>query len=229
MSLPWHAWLLLFAPGRVRAGLRRVAASGLVESVPTLWQIELGVLRMWHRILFRSETIGASTGPPPRSGLRARLLRIRLLRAPCLLAERAITPWDLSGFLSSPEQIVRHLLCAHHDGQDFVYDLQLLMLHPGWMPRLRAEVARVVERGDGRARWLQDLVVYEGYHPRLLAGIDAFLAGRVELSERDARDPDKSLLAYLRWCAAQPADPTATLAAWRAGRFTFPAGLAAPA
>lgn len=219
---PWHAWLVLLAPRRVEAGLAALAAAGW-SPLPNLWQVELGVLRMWQRILFRSETIGLCLDDPPRQTLRARLFRWRPLRFFGLVRERAITPWDLSGFLSSKEQVLRHLLGAHHDRTQCVYDLQLLAIHPGGLDELHRRVAAVVSGADPRAEWLRDLVVYERYHERLLAAVERVKAGEEELDPRDAADPDISFRAWLRWCARQPATPGETWAARR--RFALREGL----
>jgi hypothetical protein len=221
----WHARLVLLAPGRVAEGLARLRAIGW-GPVPNLWQVELAVLRMWERILFRSDTIGTCADDPPRRTLRARFLRFRPIRFFGLAWERAITPWDLSGFLSDEAQIVRHLLGAHHDRTQCVYDLQLLALHPGGLGRLRERVAAVVSGADPRAEWLRDLVVHEHYHERLLAAVERVLAGAEELDPNDAADPDISFRAWLRWCAAQPPTPAETWRAWREGRFTLRRGLA---
>lgn len=223
--IPWHAWLLLFQPRRVLRGLSRVEGVGLAERAPTLWQIELGVLRMWERMFFRSDTIGTCKDGRIRPNLRARLMNRRPLRFPFLVWERVITPWDLSGFLSSKQQAIRHLLGAHHDGTQFVYDLQLLQLHPGGLEELEQQAAAVAAGDTARARWLADLTVYEGYHQALLEGVRRVLEGADELDPDDAVDPDISFRAYLRWCARQPATPAETWAAWRAGRFTFRHGV----
>src|SRR5690606_34889699 len=135
--------------------------------VPNVWQITLGVARMWHRVLFRSETIGTCRTFRPRRTLRARLLAFRALRFPVLLAERAVHPLDFSGLLSDEDRVVRHLLGAHHDGVQFLYDLELLRDRPGALERLRDEARRVVAIDDRRSRWLRDLVVYERYHETL--------------------------------------------------------------
>ena len=45
------------------------------------------------------------------------------------------------------------------------------------------------------------------------------------MSPKEAADPDLSFRAYLTWCARQPATPSATLEAWRTGRFAFDSGL----
>lgn len=220
--MTWHAWIVLLWPRRVAEGLARVSAAGL--PAPNLFQVELGVLRMWHRILFRSETIGTCREDPVRSSWRARLLAWRPLRFPFLVLERAITPWDLSGFLASPQQIVRHLLGAHHDRTQCIYDVQLLALHPGWLERLRERAAAIVTGTDPRAAWLRDLCVHERYHERVLDAVERVLAGEVELDPRDAEDPDISFRAYLRWCARQPGTPADAIRAWRAGAFRFPVG-----
>lgn len=221
--MSWHARLLLYAPDRVEAGLERVRAAGWLPA-PNLWQIELGVLRMWERMLLRSETIGVGS-MPRRPGRRAALWSWRPLRFFPLALGRHIAPWDLSGLLSSQEQILRHLLGAHHEKNQHVYDLQLLSLHPGGLAELRQRAAAVVSGQDPEAGWLRDLVVFEGYHERLLAGAEALLGGAEEIDPADADNPDVSFRAYLRWCARQPPTPALTWRAYRSGRFTLRGGL----
>jgi len=213
----WHARCLLVRPSVVQARLDAVRDARLVDDVPNLWQIELGVLRMWHRTLFRPDTLGTCTDHPVRPTLRARLLKPRPIRFPFLLWERAVAPWDMSGLLSGPDRLIAHLLGAHHDHTQFVYDLQLLQVHPGALAELRARVAAVIDGSDPRAEWLRDLCVFEHYHEGLAEGLDRFLAGEAELKPADAADPDTSFLAYLRWCASLPDSPRAT-AAWLRAR-----------
>ena len=209
--MSWHERVLLLRPHVVAARLDAVRRAGLVPRTPNVWQIELGVLRMWHRTVFRPDTIGTCTEFPVRSTLRARVLRARPLRFPFLLAERAIAPWDMSGLLSGPDRLICHLLGAHHDHTQFVYDLQLLSVHPGALEELRDRVEAVVSGRDPRAEWLRDLCVYEHYHEGLQEGLEQFLAGADELNPADASDPDTSFLAYLRWCASLPETPEATV------------------
>ena len=223
MNPPLHAWLILLSPGRIVAGLSRVAERGLVPTVPTLWQIELGVLRMWHRLVFRSETIGTCSVDAVRPGWRSRLLSWRVLRFPFLMWERAIAPWDMSGLLSSPERIIRHLLGAHHDGDQFLYDFHLLDLHPGAVASLHRQTAAVVSGTSTEGEWLRDLTVFEGYHERLLAAVEGFVADE-PMPAVAASDPDLTFTAWLRWCAAQPESPSATLRAWREGVFDLQHG-----
>ncbi len=220
MRNPWHAFVVLLRPNRVRYNLEAVRQAALVERVPNLWQIELGVMRMWHRILFRSETIGMSGSHPVRSGWRARLLEKRPIRFPFLLFEGSVAPWDLSGLLSTPERLMRHMLGTHHDSNQFVYDLQMLSIHPGRTEELLEQARAIVEGRDlQRAEWLRDLVVYEQYHETLYAVVEHALRQGVDLSLDEAADPDISFLAYLRWCASQPTTPAETWRAWRAGAF----------
>ena len=221
--MSWHQRLLLVSPRRVQERLDQL--HGRVHPLPNLWQLELGALRMWHRAMFRSETIGTCTDYAVRSTWRARLLQFRPLRFPFLLAEKAIAPWDMTGLWSSRERVIRHLLGAHHDGHQFIYDLQMLEPHPGALQELAERLDAVLEGRDPRAEWLRDLCVYERYHEDLAQGLRRFLEGERELSAEDARDPDISFYAYLAWCAAQPTTPEATWRALRAGRFQLEQGL----
>jgi hypothetical protein len=226
VRIPWHARLLLLRPKRVLHWLARIDASPKAKvPVPNLWQIELGILRMWHRIIFRSETIGTCTDHIVRPGWRAWLLQFRPIRFPFLVWERAIAPWDLSGLLSDEAQFERHLLGAHHDGTQCVYDLQILSLCPGALARLERRLLSLVEQPNQRGRWLADLVVFERYHIELLKHVRTILAGSDELVPSDGDDPDISFWAYLRWCARQPSSPREWCRAVRAGRFGFEDGL----
>lgn len=220
-ATPWHAWPLLIDPGRVRRSLARIRASGLVERCPSLWQVELGVLRMWHRTFFRSETIGTCSDAAPRRTRWARWLQWRVLRGPFLLAEEAIAPWDMSGLFSPPGRIIKHLLTAHHDQAQCAYDFALLEVHPGALERLQRELSTVVDGIHPRAEWYRDLCVYEGYHEALVEHLDAWMAGAPLLSDADAADPDVSFHAWLSWCARQPETPAEWWDAVRSGTFRF--------
>jgi hypothetical protein len=223
--VPWYSYPLLLAPRAIARNLDRVRDAGLVDEVPNLWQLSLGVLRMWHRIAFRPETIGTCAGHDVRPTLRARLLQYRPLRFPFLLRERAVAPWDLTGLASSPDRLLRHMLGAHHDGVQFVYDMQILQCYPGKLADLQRAAREVAAEDTPRARWLRDLAVYESYHDNLREFVDRAVERGIELSDEDARDPDISFFAYLDWCARQPATPAQTWRALRAGRYDFGEGL----
>lgn len=213
--------ILLVRPSRVLANLERARRAGLVEEPPNPWQLCLAVLRLWHRVLLRSDTVGTSQTRPVRPTLRARLLHYRGLRLPCLLAERALAPLDFTGLLSSPERITRHLLGAYHDADEFFFDLEILSLHEGKLEELARRVRAVVEGTDQRAEWLRDLAVFDGYHEDLLRAAEVAARAGVELEPAAADDPDLTLSGLLRWSARQPSTPGATLRAWRRGRFSF--------
>lgn len=217
MSTHWLSRLLLLRPKQVALNLERVRASGLIERTPNVWQVTLGVLRMWHRLIYRSDTVGTCSEFPVRASWRARALQFRGVRFPFLMAEKAVAPWDMSGMLSPPQRLKRHLLGAHHDNNQFAYDLQILACHQGELERLLAEARELVEHDTPRSRWLRDLTVYEQYHDKLLSAVERAVDGDFGLSSEEEADPDVSFLAYLSWCARQPATPQETLAAWRAG------------
>lgn len=219
MRYPLYAYPLLFSPARVHRNLDRAVAAGVSRWRPNTWQLCLGVLRMWHRLVFRPETVGTSSGPPPRRTWRARLFENRGFRLPALLLEGAVAPWDFTGLFSSPERIIRHLLGAHHDRNQFVFDLQILAGHEGRVDELVERCRAVIDDSDPRAGWLRDLVVYEGYHETLLEAAEAAAAGDFRVDEGQAADPDLTLTGLLRWCAEAPETPRATLEAWRRAQF----------
>ena len=223
-ALPWWARLLLIAPRRIAAHLQLVHEANVVERPPNLWQVTLGVLRMWHRVVFRFNTIGTSAEHPVRRTWRARLLHWRPARFLPLLWERAISPWDMTGLLSGRERMIRHLLGAHHDGDQFVYDLQILACHPGALEEVARRAAQVLAVDDRRSRWLRDLCVHEGYHESLLASTERALRGDFGVRSEDAINPDITFDAWLRWCARQPETPAQTWALRREGGYDFGTG-----
>jgi hypothetical protein len=194
---PLWAWALLLSPARIEERLERIRESGLLPRTPNSWQIAQGVLRMLHRLIFRSQTVGTSTAKV-RDSWRARALWWRPLRLPFLLAERAVAPLDLSGLLSQ---------------QQFLYDLQMLSLDPGALDELVQRARAVVTGADPRAGWLRDLTVFEGYHESLLAAAERAQKGELSPAGPDAADPDISFVAYLDWCSRQPATPRGSLEA----------------
>lgn len=222
--LPWFARVVLVDPRAVEERLERLRRTDYVGPVPNAWQITLGVARMWHRVLFRSETIGTCKEHPVRDTWRARLLAFRPLRFPFLLRERAIAPLDFSGLVSTRERVIRHLLGAHHDGNQFAYDLEMLSLEPGALEELHRRVRMVLDDEGPSSRFLRDLVVYERYHELLERAVARALAGDFGLSDSERTDPDISFAAYLAFCARQPATPSETWTALVAGRYSVAEG-----
>jgi hypothetical protein len=223
--IPWYEFALLIRPRRIAANLDRARQAGVVGAVPNTWQLCLGVLRMWHRVLFRTETVGTCHAHPVRRTLRARLLENRAVRLPFLLAEGAVAPLDFTGLASSPDRLIRHLLGAHHDGQQFVFDLQILSSHRGRLEELLDKAREVAASDSRRARWLKDLTVYENYHQNLVQAVERAVAAGVDLSDVDRDDPDITFSAYMQWCARQPASPGETARAWVAGKYSIQEGL----
>lgn len=219
---PWYVRMLLVRPRAVLANLERVRAAGILPAadVPTPFQLSLAVVRMYHRVLFRSNTVGTSASGRIRRTVRAHVLAPRALRLPALLAVGAVVPLDTTGLASSPARLIRHLLGAHHDRRQFAFDLELLAAY-GELPALRRAAHAVVTGADPRADFLRDLTVFAGYHEALLAAVDAALAGQSLLPAGEAADPDISFAACMRWCARAPATPAALVAAWRAGTFAW--------
>lgn len=209
MRFPWYVHVLLVQPERALATVEAMRRAGWIDATPTPWQLCLGALRYAHKLI-----VHPGWGSAVRPTWRARLLAPRPRRLPFLLLERA-TSLDLSGLASSPEALIRHLLAAHHDGAEIRYDIELLA-HHGRLHELEAATRAVVDHDTPRARWLRDLAVFDGYHERLLDAVVRARAG-----ERASGSPDESVVALLRWCAAQPPTPAETLRAWRAGDFAF--------
>lgn len=219
--IPLYLYALLLFPREISASLERVRAAKVADPMPNLWQIFMGVLYMWHRLAFRSETVGMSTSQPVRRTLRARLLQYRPIRFPFLLWEGAVAPLDFSGLASPPDRVIKHLLGAHHDKNQFVYDLEVLMCTHGLLEELHAAARAVVENDTPRSRWLRDLVVFERYHENLLEAVESAMRDGIVMSREDEQNPDISFRGYLRWCASQPGTPADTLRALREGRLSF--------
>lgn len=211
-------YLLLWCPARIQARLERLQAAGVIDRAPSLWQVWMGVLYMWTRVVRRPETIGLSDGEPERQTRRARLLTNRLLRLPAVLRYRVVNPLDQVGLGSSTAHIQRHLVGAYHPGDNYTYDLQILSVEPGALEALRERVEAVVQGTAPDATLQRDLVVYEGYHERLLAELDRWLSdGRASLPDH----PDTTLRAFMAWCCAQPDGPAATVRALRRGELSL--------
>jgi hypothetical protein len=220
-QLPWYAKMVMLRPEKIEQNLEQIRASGLYKHVPNSWQLFLGIVRMVHRIVFRSDTVGTSKHFSVRSNWRAKLLHFRPFRFPFLLKERAVYPWDLSGLMCTPEQMMSHLMGAHHDGLQFVYDLQILACYPGSLDKLYHQVLALVHQDTPRHRWLRDLTVYENYHENLLETVKRACQGDFSVPDDVANNPDVTFDAYLKWCSEQPATPEATWSAIQQGSMSW--------
>ena len=219
-SIGWIAIrILLISPSQVRQNLAHINRSALTPHTPTEWQIAVGVLRMWYRMIFRSNTIGISQTHRPRSNKWARFLQYRPLRLPFVLWEGSVIPWDLSGLTSSPDRLICHVVGTHHEDEQFVYDLEILSCYPNALSQLKHKVNAIVLGTDPRSEWLQNLVVYEAYHKNLLDYMKSIEVSewKVTLSPEAKRSIDISFYATLTWCSQQPLTPRETWIAWRQG------------
>lgn len=195
--------LLHFRPRAMVRRLQSLHEAGQIDEVPNLWQLTLGVGYMWHRAVFRPETVGLSTNPV-RDTRRARLFQYRPLRGPFVLGRR-VNPLDHTGLGSSTAHVIRHILGAHHEADDFAYDLSLIAHEPGALQALRDEARAIVAGSHPQAAFLRDLCVYQGYHETVVAVVDGWLArGGADVAGRTHDHADKTLRAYLTWCARQP-------------------------
>lgn len=211
-------YLLLWSPRRIARRLDALQARGTIEAAPSLYQVWMGVLYMWTRVVLRPETIGLSGDEPVRRTPGARRLENRLLRIPAVLRARAVNPLDQVGLGSSAEHIQRHLVGTYHPGDNALYDLQVLDVD-GAIPALRELVASVVDGTHPRAEALRDLCVYEGYHERLLTMVDRWLTEGP--TGFQAAHPDTTLRAFMAWCARQPEGPLATARAAARGEWSL--------
>jgi len=210
-------WLLLPRPDRTRRNLEALHAAGQIDEIPTLFQVFMGVLYMRYRIVFRSDTVGVDS-VPQRETVRAARMAWRVFRAPFLLWERVIAPFDMTGFAATPDFLVRHLVGAYHPGENATYDLSLLAGHPGYLEKAHERVKDVVADPE---HWYRDLVVYEGYHDRLLKLVERALEGDFSLSDSEAIASDASLRGYVRWCCSQPASFAQAVGALRRGEISL--------
>ncbi len=207
-------------PERVEWHLKRLHELGRIDVKPNLWQVSMGVAYMLHRLAFRPETIGIDDASV-RSTWRARLWQYRPLRFPFLLWQKANDPIDLTGLSGSMQRKHSHLVGAYHPGDNALYDLECMTCDADALARLREDVEEIIRGQTSRARFLQDLTVYEGYHARLLQLIDRAMAGDFAPEAGKIDHPDTTLLGFLRWCAAQPETPEATFHAVIGGTLHF--------
>jgi hypothetical protein len=195
----WWEALLLGRTAAMRDAMDGLVRAGLLDRPLTGRELVRAQAYNRLRLLFRPNTVGTSTGRV-RRGWRAGVLSWRAIRLPAAVAEEALSLLDLTGLSRRPDQLIHHLLAAHHEAWQLHYDLELLSAWPGALDRLEALADRAVREDTPRTRWLKDLCVFEGYHEALLASVRAFRAGTVRMSPEDRANPDITLRAFLAWC-----------------------------
>ena len=215
--IPWPYFLVLRRPRVAQRNLVALHERGVIDGVPTPFQMLMGVLYMVYRLVFRSDTVGLETRQPVRDTWRARLLRWRPLRFPFLAWERVFNPFDLTGFGSRRDFLVRHLVGAHHAGDDAIYDLVLLLGHDDALDEVEARCRAVIEGRTAHDRFLADLCVYEHYHEHLLDVIHRVREGQLAPADADIAS-DTSLPGFVAWCLQQPPTLRAGWDALREGR-----------
>jgi hypothetical protein len=220
LSTRWFYRFVLRNPERVEWYLNRLYERGRIDVKPNLWQVTMGVVYMLHRMVFRPATIGLDASPV-RQTWRAQLWQYRPFRFPFLLWQKAIDPIDLTGLSGSMARKHSHLVGAYHPGDNALYDLECMTCDADAVEALREDVVEIMKGQTARARFLQDLTVYEGYHPRLLQLIDRALAGDFTPAQGKEDHPDTTLRGFLHWCAAQPESPDATMNALFQGNVHF--------
>ena len=218
MKFPWYAYVILINPGQVFENLERCLQAYPLTKKITPWQLCLAVLRMWHRLIFNSQTIGLCSVDPVRKSWWARLFQWRPFRFPFLLGFGSIKPLDYTGLRQTPSGLIRHVLGTHHENKQSVYDLQILHAY-GAIDELYKKTRAIVEMTEPRHRWYRNLCVYEGYHESLLERLEVWKRGDDQLDSEERANPDLTLTGVLQWCAEQPATPVLTFRAWRAGQF----------
>lgn len=174
------------------------ARHGMLERVPSAWQLSVGWLAMLPITLSESERERARSRGTWMSQIPRRALFQVLYEPRQLLVD--------TGLRQRPAQIVGHVLSVYHEDAFLGYDLQLLQSHPGGLALLQ-EKASEVARGESRwAGYLKTLTSWPGYHARLVE-----LAAEAEAFRYpDPLDVDPrfaSLVGFASWCAALPEWP----------------------
>ncbi len=208
--------LLLRDPPQVHTNLTALHGRGLIDEIPTDFQVAMGVAYMAHRIVLRPQTIGIAPDVPMRDTPRARWLSSRLLRLPFLVREGLIHPFELTGLATPPRTLRAHVVGTYHPGDNALYDLSLLAAHEGELDRLLEEVGDIVSGAHPRGIWLADLCVYEGYHDHLLGLVERSLTGDLEPVDPNVPS-DASLRGFVCFLCSQPRTPREALAALARG------------
>jgi hypothetical protein len=203
--------------------LRVFRAAGLMDAVPTRWQIRQGGLEMTPYVV--------STDVTAEEGYRRAPLGHPVLRQPLIFAEIGRDHLRTGSALDARlESVCAHLQLTHHRGMP-VFDLQMVQTHAGGLEHLEAELEAllrgVTPAALRRRRRIATLILREPdeYFRRFL-GPDGWIARAARLEYPTPRDERSnvppeffSLVGFLNYCAAAfPARPR-DVAWWRYPRY----------
>jgi hypothetical protein len=181
-----------------RERLQFFVDQGLLDAVPTSWQIAAGTIVMLPVVL--GET------PRGRAMSRRTILGQIPLRAPLQMFYCPPQAVVGSGLTASRETVVRHVLSVYHEDGMLTYDLQLVQSHPGGLDDLERR-ARAVVAGRGLlSRFLTSLVGGPGYHARVVELCVA--ARRFEYAVSPSLDARfATLTGFANFCRTLPTFP----------------------
>jgi hypothetical protein len=168
---------------------------GLLERLPSAWQVRVGWAAMLPITLSESER--------ERVRSRSTLAGQIPIRVPLQLLYSPRQVFADTGLSLAPEHIVRHLLCVYHEDAFLGYDLQLLQSHQGGLALLEREARRVVEGDNRLAPILRRVVGWPDYHANLINLASA--AGA--FCYPDPLDLDRrfcSLVGFAQFCCTLP-------------------------
>jgi hypothetical protein len=195
----------------LRVRLAPFLERGLIQGIPTNWQLLLGQLEMAPYVVMpdagdRARYAGAPLGHP-------------LLRTPLVVSQIGWEHFRVGhGLHSTIETLELHLAYVFHEGMP-VFDLQLVQTHPDGLDRLRERLLRIDQADDPISvhdRRLSALVIPDapGYRRKFLepgGWIDRAAAWdypRVEDAAAFLRQEFTTLATFVDYClTAFPASP----------------------
>ena len=183
----------------IEARMGFFAQHGLLDRLPSPWQVKVGWMAMLPVVLSESDR--------ERDQSRRTWMGQVPVRVPLQLLYSPRQLFADTGLTLKPDQLIRHMLSVYHEDAFLGYDLQLLHSHPDGLAMLRDEAARVISGGTLWAPFLTRLVGGPGYHEGLIRLADA--AERFEYPDTLDLDPRfVSLVGFARFCCTLPDWPS---------------------
>ena len=171
------------------------AKHGLLERLPSPWQIRIGWAAMLPITLSESER--------ERQRSRSTWAGQIPVRVPLQLLYSPRQVFADTGLGLAPKHIVRHLLCVYHEDAFLGYDLQLLHSHEHGLALLEHEAQRIVDGSNPMTPILRKVVGWPGYHARLIELAQA--ARQFDYPDTLDLDPRfSSLIGFARFCSTLP-------------------------